>query len=219
MSNIFSGIGSIVGGLGNIAAGNMAAQGGQMQAAALRNEGNLDLEGAEFTATQLRQNATTAIAAAQRQAMDIRLRTAQVGSTFTAKAAGSGLSATGGTMLAEREQIVGRGEYQALSEMASGENTAVGMENEARAEIFAGEAEQYGADRSADAALYSGEMQKMAYDTKGISDFFQAGAQFAGGDNAKGGLTLGNIAAGGRAFMSMFTPPPPSLSYPSGSMG
>ena len=167
-------VGSSIGAAGTIAGGNAALQGAQIQSAALNNQGTLDLQASQFTADQLSQNATTAIASAQRQALDTRLQTSLVGSQFTARAAGSGLSATGSTAISEREQIAGRGEYLALGQMAAGENTAVGLTNEAAATIFSGQAQQYGTSAQAVAALYSGA-------TAQTSAEYGAAATIAGG--------------------------------------
>lgn len=140
-------LGSGVSAGGTLASGSAAKTAGEMQATALRNE-------SRFTATQLKQNAATARATGGRAAIDTEQQSRMAQSELTAKAAGSGLSASGATPTAIGGQIAQRGEYLSLMDVASGENKARGFENEATATEFQGEV-------GAESAIYQGDAAKI----------------------------------------------------------
>lgn len=133
-------IGGALGAAGTLASGKAAATAGAMQQQANEN-----------VAQQLEQNATLTRAITQRQALDERLKSNMVLSTLTAKGAASGVNLTGATPLAIAGEIGRRGEYQALTTMAAGENQAIGMGNQAAAERYSGSA-----------ALIGGQMAQQA---------------------------------------------------------
>jgi hypothetical protein len=203
-------IGSGVSAAGTIAGGNAQQQAGQMAATAALNSSQLtaaaEEQGGEFQeqesgfeATELDQNAATVRAQAQRQALDTTQQSNMLQSKQTAEVAGSGLSTTGSTAIEQREQIAGRGEYMALGEMANGENTARGLEDEATAAEYTGAAAKYGADESAEATLYGGQASASA-------DIFQGNAAATAAMYS----AMGTIAGGGASMLKSYG----SFAYP-----
>lgn len=160
-----------IGGLAGASGANVAAQatlaGGQAAAVA----GQMQQAADENSAQQLEQNASLTRATAQRQALDERLKSNMVLSTLTAKGAASGVNLTGATPLAIAGEIGRRGEYQALTTMAAGENQALGMENQAAAERYSGTAALIGGQYQEEAAGLNAKAQKLG----GLSTLASAG--------------------------------------------
>lgn len=146
----------------------------------------------EFVAAQYRQNATNTRAQAQRSAFDINDQTRLALSTFQARAAGSGLNATGETPMSVVGQIGARGTYLALSEMANGENTARGMEDQATAAHLTGLAAKYGADLAAAGTRYSGAATAQATRYSGAAT--AQATRYGGQTSATAALMQGSAA-------------------------
>lgn len=144
-------------------------QAGKMQGDAIRQEGDLSETQAQFKARQLDMAASTSRATGQRGMFEKQKATKQALSTLQARAAASGGGATDASVLHLAEDIAGTGEYQALSEMFSGENKARGIEDEAAglrysaaaaktASRTAASAAEWGADSNAAMAEYQGRV-------------------------------------------------------------
>lgn len=93
----------------------------------------------DFEADQLDNNAKQERATGQRNALEARRESRLAQSTLQARAASSGGGATDPTVLDLAAGLAGRGEYQSLLAMASGENAAVGLEEQARGNRITGE--------------------------------------------------------------------------------
>ena len=93
---------------------------------------------ADSQAEQLTSNAAGEIAAAQRQALDTRLKTQLLGSQARAGAAASGIDAGSGSALTNQKEIAGQGEYHSLMDLWQGENRSTGDLNQAAAVRYGG---------------------------------------------------------------------------------
>jgi hypothetical protein len=124
--------------------GSMAASaaGGGISALGTLASGSAAKTAANFKAAQLRQNASQAIAANQRQALDTEQRTNLAISSATARAGASGVASDTGSPVTNTGAIAQRGSYQAFTQMFNGESTATGLENEAAGDEYTGEAQQ-----------------------------------------------------------------------------
>lgn len=123
---------SAVVGAGTSIAGGLVSAGGD--AAAGRNAQALG----EYQAEQLQQEGETSVARAQRKMEDQQRRTKLVQSSLQAKGAGSGIDVSTGSTNVLSGKIESRGTYSALSDLASGEDQAVGFENQAAADEYQG---------------------------------------------------------------------------------
>ena len=110
----------------------------------------------EFQAAQQEQQAQESRAASQRQALEKQRQTQLAQSTLQARAAASGAGATDESVLNLGEDLSGRGEYQRLMEMYTGENRARGYEDAAMASRMTGRAEKQAANTKATGMLLSG---------------------------------------------------------------
>lgn len=110
----------------------------------------------EFQAAQQEQQAQESRAAAQRQALERQRQTDLAKSTLQARAAASGAGATDETVLNLGEDLSGRGEYQRLMDIYTGENRARGYEDAAMASRMTGQAERQAANTRATGTLLSG---------------------------------------------------------------
>jgi hypothetical protein len=126
--------------MGTLAGGKAAAQAGY---AAQQSH--------EFTARQQEQAAQEGRAVAQRSALEKRREGSLLSSKMLARAAASGGGADDPTVTKIGEDIAGRSEYDALTEMYKGENRARGLLDAAMASRMTG-----------DAALAEGEAKKRA---------------------------------------------------------
>lgn len=140
-----------------IAGGNTAATAGQLQQAA-----------DQYQADQATSQEGTVIGAAQRQMLDTQLKTKLMSSSLEANAAAGGVNAAVGSPLATEKSIASRGTYQALMDLAQGQNRAVGLENEAKGDVFSG-----------DIAEWSGQQQKDASRINALATIAGGGASMA----------------------------------------
>lgn len=143
--------GGAIQGMSTLAGGKMAAQAGQMQ----QSEAN-------YQATQIQQNASQALAGAQRQALDTQQRTNLAISTATARAGASGAAPDVGSAVANTGQLAKRGSYQALMDMFNGQSKATGLENEASG------------------IRYTGSIDELEGEEKEKASYLAAGGEFAG---------------------------------------
>ncbi|MGY4295369.1 hypothetical protein ACVWXN_003464 [Bradyrhizobium sp. i1.4.4] len=138
-------IGGGISAAGTLASGSAAETAGNMKRAAANNQ-----------AQQETWNAAGELGASQRKMLDTRLKTNLTESTLTARGAGSGFDASRGSMLTGAGDIAGRGEYQALMDVFSGENARTGMLNRADATRASGErAEAWAGEAAKDASYLS----------------------------------------------------------------
>jgi hypothetical protein len=155
--------------------------GGFMGADAQEEMGRLQQGAAEFEAQQLQMAAAESRATAQRQMFERqRLTKLALGALQTRAAAGGG-KATDENVLDLTSEIAGRGEYQALADLYTGENRARGLEDSAAAKRYEGKARVYGAERAANAAR--------------IKSLFDAGGTILTGAGKIAG-TKGNLIPG-----------------------
>lgn len=131
-------------------------QSGAQQDAAAAEAASLDSQ-----AKQLDQQATQARAAGQRQMIERQRQTDLTRSTLQARAAASGAGAEDDTVLGLDQGILGRGEEQALTELANGENQGRGLNDQAMAKRA-----------SAAAAINGGQMSSMGTLIGGIGTGF-----------------------------------------------
>lgn len=118
----------------------MTAVAGAISAGSTIAGGSAANASAQYTAQQLRQNASTEIGAAQRSALDDRRKTAFIESESVARAAANGVNAGVGSPVTNVGEIAQRGEYSALMDLWKGQNAATGDLNKAKAVEFEGEA-------------------------------------------------------------------------------
>jgi len=164
----------------------------ELTARAQELSGQLSQASDEFAAKQFLQNASWTRAQSQRSAFDIQEQTRLALSTFQARAGGSGLNATGETPMAVIGAIGSRGAYLALNEMANGENSARGLEDQAKTAHLSGVAARYGADLAASGTRYAGAATAQAT-RYGAAATAQA-TRYAGEANATATLMQGKAA-------------------------
>lgn len=121
-----------------------------------RQQAGQERQLAQFNAMQEERRAQQERATAQRQALERRRLTQIAQSTLQARAAASGGKATDASVIQLSSDIAGRGEYQALTEMFSGESRARALEDKAGATRFEGEARAQAAEAKAKSMLLSG---------------------------------------------------------------
>jgi hypothetical protein len=146
-------------GVSGATAGAMGATalGGLISAAGTLLGGSMSRQAANYQAAQLRQNAVTARAQVQRGAMDEQLKASMLSSSAVARAAAGGVNAGFGSPVTNVGEIAGRGEYQALTTMARGENEARGLEAEASGLRYSGNAAMLGAGLAAAGTIAGGD--------------------------------------------------------------
>jgi len=139
MSLVVGGLGTAVSAAGTLAAGEAAQQ------------------SANYKAQQQEMAAKEAQAAGQRQAFERQRQTALTQSTLQARAAAQGSGdTTDDTVVKLGSEIAGRGEYQALMDLYSGENRSRGLMDQAKASRYDGEAAKIGSQYSAAGTLLNG---------------------------------------------------------------
>ena len=145
-----------------IAGSQAASKGLQFQAQAAEQAGQAAQQAKEFEAKQYGMQAKEARATAQRGALETRRQGRLLQSTLQARAAAGGGGATDPGVLNLAGDIAGRSEYQALLEMAQGENRARGLEDVATGARMTGAAELAKAQGAAAGLRYQDEAQKRA---------------------------------------------------------
>lgn len=129
-----------------------------VQASALQKQAQAERNAAEFNAQVQEQRAMEERAAAQRKALDERKKKDIVQSNLQARAAASGAGAgvNDPTIISLATDIEGRGEYQALTEMYTGESRARGREDEAALQRYIGETKAQASEAKATGAILGG---------------------------------------------------------------
>ena len=145
------------------AAMGLTAVGGGINALGTIAGGQMANQAAQYKATQDTINATQAIAASQRQALDKQQQARMAISSLRARGAASGVNLTSPSSVSIASSIAGKGKYQSLMDMWQGQNTATGLLNQAAAERYSGAAAETGATYSALGTIASmgGSMAKI----------------------------------------------------------
>lgn len=120
--------GGVVSAMGTIAAGDAAADAGRRSQQAQ-----------EFRAKQEDMAANESRAAAQRAALEKQREGVLLGSKLQARAAAQGGGADDPTIVTLGEDIAGRSEYAALTDIYKGENRARGLEDQAIGDRYTGQ--------------------------------------------------------------------------------
>lgn len=128
--------GSLVSGVGTLI-------GGSSKASAEEEMGRLAQQGAEFQAKQFEGAADESRMASERVALDTQRKGRLALSSLVARAAAGGDATTSGDVLKLTGDIAGRGEYEALADLYTGENRARGLLDEATAKRYEGAAKEY----------------------------------------------------------------------------
>jgi hypothetical protein len=123
-----------------LAGGALSAAGTIMGGNAAADAGRRSQEAANFRATQEDMAAQESRASAQRVALDKGRETTLLESKLQARAAAGGGSASDPGVLDLTGDIAGRGEYESLMAMFTGENKARGLTDEATGSRLTGEA-------------------------------------------------------------------------------
>lgn len=134
-----------------VASGALSAAGTLMGGAAAADAGSRAQQAGYFKAAQEEQAAQESRAASQRQAQEKARNTRLALSTLQARAAAGGGSASDPGTLNLAGDIAGRGEYQSLMDLYTGENRGRGLEDQA-----------IGSRLTADAAKAEGEAKRDA---------------------------------------------------------
>ena len=145
------------------AAMGLTAVGGGINALGTIAGGQMANQAAQYKAAQDTINASQAIAAGQRQALDKQQQTRMAISSLRARGAASGVNLTSPSSVGLASSIAGRGSYQAAMELWQGQNTATGLLNQAAGERYSGAAAETGATYSALGTIASmgGSMAKI----------------------------------------------------------
>lgn len=137
--------GAVTSGVGTIMAGNAAAAAGEANQRAY----NLKSEQATIAAEEAR-------AASQRTQQESKRKTDLVQSRLRAVAAAGGGSSDDPTIVHLNEDIAGRGEFQQLMDMYTGENRARGFEDQSKFDLMSGEASRAEGEGKQTASYLSG---------------------------------------------------------------
>jgi hypothetical protein len=154
--------GSAVSAVGTIAGGNAAAAAGQASAAAQRQNAADNATQLEFRATQEDQAAQESRASSQRDALEKTRQARLLLSTLQARAASGGGGASDPTILNLAGNIGGRGEYEALTDMFTGEDKARGLEDQASGDRYSAATGIIAGDMGANAAIAEGNAKRNA---------------------------------------------------------
>jgi hypothetical protein len=125
-----------------VAAGAMSAAGTIMGGNASAAAGQSQRSAQYFKAAQEDQAAQESRAASQRTGLEKNRQATLLQSTLQANAAASGGGAADPTVIGLGQDIAGRGEYQSLMDMYTGENRARGIEDQAIGSRLTGDAQQ-----------------------------------------------------------------------------
>jgi hypothetical protein len=126
--------------IGMMVAGSVLSAGGQIQAGnAAAAEGIAGQQAMDYRAAEERSQAQTARGVASVEASNTARDTGLVLSSARARAAASGAGATDPTVVSLESGIAGRGEINLLTQLASGEERAKGLENQANLDIYQGQ--------------------------------------------------------------------------------
>lgn len=110
----------------------------------------------EFEAKQAEEQSNLATALGQRSSLEQRRKTQLVQSQLQARAAASGVDPESNSTLNLGGRIAGQGEYEALMDLAKGQDQASGLTNQASASRYQGELAESMAPMTAIGTLASG---------------------------------------------------------------
>jgi hypothetical protein len=127
----------------------LTAAGGAASAAGTIAGGKFANQAANYKAQQDEINASSSVAAAQRQSLDKTNQTRMALSTLRARGAASGVDIGTGSPVSTASAIAGRGAYHAGMALWQGQNQASGYMNQATAERASGEAAEEGSQYAA----------------------------------------------------------------------
>lgn len=160
------GAGTLVNVIGSIIGGNQEARANRLAA---RNS----KRAAKFEAAQLTQAAGQERASSQRVAIEERRRARLASSSAVARAAASGAGASDPTVLNIIGDLAAEGEYNALSALFSGEESARGLEMAAAGRLFEGKSEAQGYNTAAKSAKSYGYMNAGGHMLSGVASFYE----------------------------------------------
>jgi hypothetical protein len=153
----------IIGGLFSFMGAMASANAARQQAQALEYQAIAEVQAADYKAKQEERVGQEQRAAAQRKGLEEKRKETYLQSHLQATAAASGGGADDPTIVKLSSDIAQQGEYNALSQMWSGESQAVGLENQARLDRYSGRtrasalnAEASAARSKADATILGG---------------------------------------------------------------
>lgn len=126
--------------IATVAGGALSAAGTLIGGQAAADAGEAGQKSKNFEAVQLDQSAQESRAASQRVALEDRRKSKLLQSTLQARAAASGGGADDQTVVGLGRDIAGRGEYEALTSMYTGENRARGLQDQALGARLTGDA-------------------------------------------------------------------------------
>lgn len=151
-------------------AGTVMSASGQMQSgAAAKAQGAAQQTAANYNASQLDQQATAVRGQTSAQVSDNARQTQLIQSTVRARAAASGGGATDPSVVTLQSGIAGRGEYNNLALLYSGEEKAQGLNNQANVTRYTGQ-EQFDA----------GINNQTAANTKAVASIFSGASSLYG---------------------------------------
>jgi hypothetical protein len=153
----------------NTTAGNLESFGSYMSAASHVQFGIKARQAAQFQADQLRQNANSAQAAAQRGAAEIDRNTEFVTSRALAVAAGSGGGASDPTVVNMIARVAGEGAYQRASALYAGVDQARLDQESADAKLYEGKSTERNALEVGGAGYLGGATNLLRSRAKGMS--------------------------------------------------
>lgn len=113
--------------------------GGAVQAGGAAAQGSNALALGQYESAQYQQEADTSVARSQRKMQEQQRKGQLTQSTLVARAAGSGLNPSVGSVNVLGQQIAGRNTFASLSDLAAGEDVAAGYENQSNAALYQGE--------------------------------------------------------------------------------
>ena len=163
---------------------------GKAQADAAKAEARSTQQVAQYNATQLRQQAGQERATAQRAAIEQRRRGRLARSRAVNLAGASGAGVDDPTVVNILGDLAGEGEYNALAELYSGEETAKGLEAQAAAGLAEGDMMASAARIRGRAARRAGSIDATGTELSSGSSFFDKyGDEFFKTDTGGAGYT------------------------------
>ena len=171
--------------LAAMAVGTVLNAAGQVQSGqAARAAGIAQQQAADYQAQELTQQAGQTRAVAEQASINQRTNAAYVLSKVRANAAASG-SATDPTAVDVAGQVGARGEYNALSEIYTGEEKARGLENQSALDIYTGQQE-----------AEAGKYKQQAANLGALSSVLSGGGNLASKYGDAGGFGSSSSSSG-----------------------
>ena len=165
-SAITGGLGTLVSAFGSIFSGNAQSKAAK---AAAKNTKNA----AKFEAAQYNQAAGQERASSQRAAIEARRQGRLKQSRAVAVAAASGAGASDPTVMNIIADLAGEGEYNALTALYNGEESARGLEMKAKAAMFQGKSDASAYKSMSKAYKTNGYLEGVGTMLSGSASFFE----------------------------------------------